>query len=195
MDWYSSVVVIRAGDRVGTGVLLEPSTVLTAAHVVAPGGGQPPAGDLIVVEIPWLSYAQSPAQTVRVHPDWAPGVLDADFATLRISPAKGLGLTTGAPNTSTETYLYGFPAGTDPAQPQSSYQAGFLQNDGLKLFSDGFHVLSGMSGSPFVQMSGGITRVVGLATWDADSPTAGGFKGLPISSSYFSGVWPMPSSS
>jgi hypothetical protein len=174
--------------------LLDAATVLTAAHVVAPTGADAPPSSQILVEIPWLSCTQSTARATCVHPEWAPGAYAADFATIRIAAAKGLGLAIAPPDPTVEAFLYGYPAGSaDPMRPESSFQSGFLQPDGLKLFSDGFHVLSGMSGAPFVQTWNDVTRVVGLATWDADAPAAGGFKGLPLDSSYLSGVWPMPS--
>jgi hypothetical protein len=191
MEWYASIVTVRVGSHVGSGVLLQEDTVLTAAHVLDPLGNGAPAAQGIVVEVPWASYAKPQIVGVRVHPEWSPANLVADFAAIRVDAVAGLGLPFGAPDVGDEAFLYGYPAAASAsATPPSSYQSGFLQRDTLKLYSDSFHVASGMSGSPFVQISNGVTRVVGLATWDSNAPAAGAFKGLPVDSSSFVTFWP-----
>lgn len=191
MEWYASVVIVRIANRVGSGVLLDQETILTAAHVVDPdGSGAPPAAEMIV-EVPWAGYAAPEVRAVRIHPSWAPGNLLADFAGIRIAAMSGLGLSLAPPDLALESFLYGYPgAPNSAAAAPSSFQSGFLKRDAFKLYSDGFHVASGMSGSPFVQASGGETRVVGLATWDADIAQPGAFKGLPLDSAHFETFWP-----
>jgi V8-like Glu-specific endopeptidase len=191
MEWYQSIVRIKVGNGRGTGVMIAPGVALTAAHVLQPAQAPEPTIADIVIELPWLGYDCPRVLDLRIHPTWRGDqtALTSDVAIVRVDPTSGIGLETAAFDPAREVSLYGFPLDASDGV-KSSFQNGHLRRVGQTLYSRSFDVGDGMSGGPFLQFSSGLTRVIGIATWDSNDPSQDAFNGIPIDSPQVNAIWP-----
>ncbi len=189
MSWYESVVRINYGDWEGSGVLIQDDLILTAAHVVQPDKSSPLSIADLTITFPWRGNHKCNVLAGSVHPRWTQSrLLSCDMAYLRVEQVPGLGIIPWRDFWSTgnivEVGLYGYPAGglVGDYQHGSLRQTTDLSNpDRNILVGNGLRIAAGMSGGPFLyQHENGVIYVVGLATWDTNSPRDDVFNGIPL---------------
>lgn len=201
MGWWESIVRVTYSltNRTfyGSGVLVGPQTVLTAAHNVWPNAlaGRPINDNISVLSVAGAHRARS----YRVHPLWESGRNpSADMAVVFLPAGAGMGLpvrlsSSGAP-LAEDAGLFGFPpsAAAGIQSSKAEYQTGVLFQvsapSGLdSLLSSDFFVKHGFSGGPFlVKSPDGVVYVIGIATYEMETIGRYAPKGLPLLSANFS---------
>lgn len=180
-DWWRSFVQIRRADgEKGSGALISPTEVLTAAHVVAPDGVAAAPGD-VTVDIRY-EHTTATARSLALLPDWESNAsIGSDLALIRIDAAGGTGLQIrcGFPDVKVQARLSasGFVAQTDVKRDVQGNLVCRKAPDGSHyLYARDFRPEHGMSGGPIYGGLDGGVRLVGALTRASDS----GLVGLSI---------------
>lgn len=158
-------VLIRAGDAVGAGLVLNPDgLVLTAAHVVKSG----------TIQVKTRSGTTIPAHVLRAHPKLDVALLHAPGLTAPCFTVKTAELPVGE-----ELYAIGNPAGE---QFSFSMTRGIVSGkrsfDGIPMLQTDTSINPGNSGGPLVDKGG---NVVGVVSWKVAGQAYEGMAfGVPI---------------
>ncbi len=153
MSWWESLVQVRCADgEKGTGTLISPTEILTAAHVVSRNGQTFEPGEL-TLDLRFLSRV-AVALGVSVLPAWAAsGGASNDIALIKVEPEANLGVAPvfGVPALNGSAMLegYGFEAQNDTEQRLSGNVSCSAGPGGQPLlFTHDFAPIPGMSGGP-----------------------------------------------
>ncbi len=195
MRWWEAVVRVEAGASFGTGVLICPQVVLTAAHVLVsqPGGALP--SEVRVLRVhgaqSWLGVA-----AFSVSTKWTGNAVDAlvnDLAAIRLAVPEPLHLlpepSRAAAGKRLDGAAYGYAGGASFA---GHYLRGPAMSDGVLIESTSIRPLDGMSGGPvFADLDSGPGddfRLVGMTLWTPTSPQPQASIGLVLRHDLIEGV-------
>jgi serine protease Do len=160
-------VVVTAGDRIGSGVLVSPDgLVLTAAHVVEDRD----------VQVRLRDGTTQPGRTVRLDAKH-----DVALVQLRTKQTSCLPLRPDSPAVGEEIYAVGSPAGEALSFSVSrGIVSGKRQLDGVELLQTDASISPGNSGGPLVDAQG---RTVAIVSFKLLGPGLDGLGfGVPVSS-------------
>jgi hypothetical protein len=185
--WESAVQILTPDGMKGSGVFVAEDIVLTAAHVVAPGGGAGFAAGAIRVIV---RYLQRDVQVLKlaVHPRWTEGArAGADMALLQVERLDELGLRVALgipkPDQSIELEGIGFIAISDEMkQPRGEVQCE-VDDSGVQLLrSEALAPEPGLSGGALYTVESEQPQVVGIMTRQGLTQ----YIGLPLLNETFS---------
>jgi hypothetical protein len=175
-DYGRSIVRILVHDELtGTGFLVRPTVIVTAAHVI--GASTAPSA----VRVQSRSGEELDVEAVRVNQEWASSQRsDRDIALVLISSVEGAGLPIlwnfAAAGGSYEVARYGYPAAGTGA-----YGVGRIHRGGNRFFTgdSALQIPAGESGCPLLYESGGVFATgIGTARSNPGDPNA--FIGIPM---------------
>ena len=164
-QWFNSLAVIKRGTRRGSGLMISPTELLTAAHVVAPDG----TGKASALRITLFGSSRTVTpRRVAVLQAWsAAKATGSDIALVQVAPLADLGIAPvfGVPADHASATLegHGFPDSTTREESMRGLVSFDPRSaDEPFLFSSDITPLPGMSGGPLVAGIGGAVRVAGI---------------------------------
>ncbi len=181
---------IRAPHAIGSGTIIGPHLIVTAAHVVSLGPGQ---GDVGASALRVLTMYGAPVVfrvlDIRVAKPWAddqPAARINDIAVLHVDPAaasplsyvKNFGADAVAPLSAT---AFGY---VGDALVQARYRSGTVSRDGTAFFSSDIDADEGMSGGALVTREEA-PRLVGVVRSRPASPGQAAVIALPFIAEVF----------
>lgn len=185
--WESAVQILTPDGMKGSGVFVAEDLVLTAAHVVAPGGGVGFAASAIRVVVRYL-LRDAQVLKVAVHPRWVEGArAGADMALLHVERLGELGLEValGIPKADETIELegIGFVAASDEVkQPRGAVSCEADENGVQLLRSVALAPEPGLSGGALYTIDSEQPLVVGIMTRQGLTQ----YVGLPLLDGTFS---------
>jgi V8-like Glu-specific endopeptidase len=153
MSWWEATVRVRVGNRHGSGVMIAPQILLTAAHNVSDGPGLALSPPDHVVVAPMFG----PVASLRVHRVRVPGAWSNDAADARLFDFAAIAVDAGAPTHLVPQYDYGA-GGADVDAAAYGFTVvgigrflqGTVRSDGSAYVSSTIAPEPGMSGGPLM---------------------------------------------
>jgi hypothetical protein len=171
----SIVHILVNNEAIGTGFLVMPTVVVTAAHVIGPSTAASQ------VRVQCATGDELDVNGVKINADWASSQqTDRDAAVILVT-GEGAGLPIlwdfAASGGTFEVARYGYPADGSP-----SYGTGRVHRAGGRFFTgdQALQVPAGESGCPLLYESGGTVSAVGIGTARSHAGDPNAFIGIPL---------------
>lgn len=172
----SIVHVLVNNEAIGTGFLVMPTVVVTAAHVIGP------STVASQVRVQCATGDELDVSGVKINADWASSQqTDRDAAVILVAGSDGAGLPIlwdfAASGGSFDVARYGYPADGSP-----SYATGRVHRAGGRFFTgdEALQVPAGESGCPLLYESGGNVSAAGIGTARSHAGDPNAFIGIPL---------------